>query len=278
MRSRSQTDIELELRGVDASLANALRRIMLDEVATIAVDKVVMYQNTSVMADEILAHRLGLLPIAADPDLLAEKAEEEAFGELNALKFHLKACGPAAGSAAVLSGELRWEAVGGQAARFPGGFRPLHEDIPLLKLGPGQEVEFELYCTKNIGAKHAKWSPVSTAYYKLFPAVRIAAPIAGAEAKELVALCPTRVFELEESGRRRGQAVVAAPERCTTCRACVAHPAFGDRVELLKEKDRYVFVVESVGVLDPLRVFTAAVQVLKAKAVLYANLVGAGGG
>lgn len=268
MRAQTATEVELDVRGLDAALANALRRVMLDEVATIAVDKVVVYQNTSVIPDETLAHRLGLLSIDADPAALADKADEDGFGELNALKFYLKAEGPAAGSAEVLSGALRWEPLGAQQARFPRGFRPLHAGVPLLKLGPGQQVELEAYCTRGVGARHAKWSPVATAYYRLFPAVALAAPIAGAEAAELVALCPARVFELEESG---GRAVVAAGERCTACRACVAHPAFGDRVELLKEKDHYVFVVESVGVLAPLRIFAAAVEVLRAKAAFYLN-------
>lgn len=52
--------------GVDASVANALRRIMISEVPTMAIENVYIYNNTSVMHDEILAHRLGLIPIFAD--------------------------------------------------------------------------------------------------------------------------------------------------------------------------------------------------------------------
>jgi DNA-directed RNA polymerase I and III subunit RPAC1 len=64
--AQSDLDMEFDLIGVDASVANALRRIMISEVPTMAIENVYMYNNTSVMHDEILAHRLGLIPIFAD--------------------------------------------------------------------------------------------------------------------------------------------------------------------------------------------------------------------
>ncbi len=66
MIAQSDLDMEFDLIGVDASVANALRRIMISEVPTMAIENVYMYNNTSVMHDEILAHRLGLIPIFAD--------------------------------------------------------------------------------------------------------------------------------------------------------------------------------------------------------------------
>jgi DNA-directed RNA polymerase I and III subunit RPAC1 len=60
-------DMEFDLIGIDASIANAFRRILMAEVPTMAIEKVFFYDNTSVMHDEILAHRLGLIPIQVDP-------------------------------------------------------------------------------------------------------------------------------------------------------------------------------------------------------------------
>jgi len=59
--------MEFDLVGVDASIANALRRILIAEVPTMAIENVYVFQNTSVIQDEVLAHRLGLIPIKADP-------------------------------------------------------------------------------------------------------------------------------------------------------------------------------------------------------------------
>lgn len=61
------TEIEFDLVGVDASIANALRRILISEVPSVAIERVYSYQNTSIIQDEVLAHRLGLVPIKIDP-------------------------------------------------------------------------------------------------------------------------------------------------------------------------------------------------------------------
>lgn len=88
--SSSESELRLRLRGVDAPFVNALRRTMLDDVPTMAVDKVVMYQNTSVLNDEVLVHRLGLIPVLANPDLFISKREDRGFNNENCIKFKLK--------------------------------------------------------------------------------------------------------------------------------------------------------------------------------------------
>lgn len=60
-------ELEFDFINVEAPFANALRRILLAEVPTMAIDKVFLYQNTSLIQDEVFCHRLGLVPIKADP-------------------------------------------------------------------------------------------------------------------------------------------------------------------------------------------------------------------
>jgi DNA-directed RNA polymerases I and III subunit RPAC1 len=62
-------EIVFDLIGAEPPLANALRRILLAEIPTMAIEKVTMWQNTSIIPDENLAHRVGLIPIKADPRL-----------------------------------------------------------------------------------------------------------------------------------------------------------------------------------------------------------------
>lgn len=66
--NKTSDTAEIEISGIDAPIANAIRRTLIDNVASMAIDKVVMYQNTSVINDEILCHRLGLVPVLANPD------------------------------------------------------------------------------------------------------------------------------------------------------------------------------------------------------------------
>jgi DNA-directed RNA polymerases I and III subunit RPAC1 len=80
----------------------------------------------------------------------------------------------------------------------------LFDDILIAKLRPGQEIEMELICEKGIGKTHAKWSPVSTAYYRLVPDITITKDITGDDAEELKKLCPTGVYDIEDLGGKKG--------------------------------------------------------------------------
>ena len=73
----------------------------------------------------------------------------------------------------------------------------LHDDILLAKMRPGQCIDLEAHCVKGVGAEHAKWSPVATAWYRLHPEVVIpkGKSIKGKDAHMLAELCPG-LFEL----------------------------------------------------------------------------------
>lgn len=60
-------DLEFDLIGVDAAIANTIRRILIAEVPSMAIESVWIFENNSIFPDEMLAHRLGLVPIRVDP-------------------------------------------------------------------------------------------------------------------------------------------------------------------------------------------------------------------
>ena len=64
---------------------------------------------------------------------------------------------------------MDWIPIGYQENKYDKPIRPVFEDVLIAKLRPGQEIEMELICEKGIGKTHAKWSPVSTASYRLLP-------------------------------------------------------------------------------------------------------------
>jgi DNA-directed RNA polymerase I and III subunit RPAC1 len=89
--SCDEETIAFDLIGVDAALANALRRILLAEVPTIAIETVYVEENTSIIHDEVLAHRLGLLPILADAnDFDAMRAPDDELTDANTLVFNME--------------------------------------------------------------------------------------------------------------------------------------------------------------------------------------------
>lgn len=62
-------ELEFDLIGVTPAVANAFRRLMISEVPSMAIEKVYIYNNTSIIQDEILAHRLGLIPLKGNKKL-----------------------------------------------------------------------------------------------------------------------------------------------------------------------------------------------------------------
>mmetsp|Transcript_25510 Transcript_25510/g.100781 ORF Transcript_25510/g.100781 Transcript_25510/m.100781 type:complete len:245 (+) Transcript_25510:278-1012(+) len=169
-----------ELIGIDAPIANTIRRILLSEVPTMAIEKVSFFANSSVIHEEILAHRLGLIPLDVDPNLFDYMEEGAEPSELNALKFRLKvqctkvAAVPAEAKPSlkyhnsdVFSSMLEWVPIGEQAEVFGSKPpKPVNDDILIAKLRPGQEIDLEVLAVKGISKDHAKWSPVATAFYR----------------------------------------------------------------------------------------------------------------
>jgi DNA-directed RNA polymerase alpha subunit len=72
-----ENELEFDMIGIHPSIANAFRRLMLSDVPTMAIDKVHILNNTSVIQDEVLAHRLGLIPLKADPRLFEMKSDSK---------------------------------------------------------------------------------------------------------------------------------------------------------------------------------------------------------
>jgi DNA-directed RNA polymerase II subunit RPB3 len=62
---KSKQHVKFVLSNCDLAFANALRRIMISEIPTMAIELVSIYNNTSVLSDNLLAHRLGLIPLVS---------------------------------------------------------------------------------------------------------------------------------------------------------------------------------------------------------------------
>ena len=306
-----------ELIGCDASFANALRRILLSEVPTIALEHVYIFNNTSLIHDEVLAHRLGLVPINVDARLFDEIGEGDDATDRNTIVFQLKVSCPAkpggrktkgddAESSAgyitdtepvllvnseldqaalaaarkeaietpgrpytkhVYSRDLKWFPQGDQEKYFPEGIEPVHDDILLAKLRPGQEIELEAHGRRGIGKDHAKFSPVSTACYRLYTEVELVEPVYDEVAEELVHLYEPGVFELVPSKARgkRVEARVCNPYACTMSRNYMRNPTLAKAVQMRRIPGHFIFSVESVGMQRPAVLVAEALRILQRK-------------
>ncbi|XP_063902612.1 DNA-directed RNA polymerases I and III subunit RPAC1-like [Zophobas morio] len=277
-------DMEFDLVGVDAAIANAFRRICLVEMPTMAIEKVWIFNNTSVMPDEVLCHRLGLVPIDADPfefNYFDENAPEEVrYTDANTIIFNLSVkCDPLTKKQKkersltgnlktidVTTKDLKWSPAGTQledlASRPP---RPLHDDIVLLKLAPNQEIDVQMFCLKGIGKTHAKWSPVATCSYRLLPEIIIKEPIYGQDAYDFQKCFSEGVIDVIKNKRGIPEAVVKNPRMDTLSREVFRHPKYAKKVELSRIRDHFIYFIESTGALPPHTIFSSAIEVLSNK-------------
>jgi len=274
----TDNEAEFDLIGVDAAVANTLRRILIAEVPTIAIESCFIYNNTSIMHDEILAHRLGLVPIKADPRVFDFVGDDGVLSEDNHLKFKLNVkCtkNPDAKPDAtdpkelyinsnVMSGDLEWIPQGNQRAEH-GDIAPVHPDILLTKLRPGQEVDIEMNCVKGIGKEHAKWSPVGTASYRLLPEIVLLRPYVGEQATQLQAVFGQGVIEVEKGADGIDVAKVANARAYNMNREVHRHPELADGVRLQRVRDHFIFSVESTGALPAVELVKYSMAVLQEK-------------
>ncbi|XP_068684097.1 DNA-directed RNA polymerases I and III subunit RPAC1-like isoform X2 [Montipora capricornis] len=262
-----KVQMEFDMVGVDAAIANALRRILLAEVPTMAIEKVFIYNNTSIIQDEVLAHRLGLIPIYADPrEFDFRTAGDEEAKENTTLQFDLKVkCikNKSAPKNATDPDELfihskvttelmKWIPIGNQARKYGlQDIRPVEDDILIAKLRPGQELDLKMHVVKGIGKDHAKFSPVATASYRLLPEITITKPCENELADKLMESFSDGVIKVTEDENGVRRAVVVNPRRDTCSREVFRHEDLKDRVKMSRIRDHFIFSVESTGALSP---------------------------
>lgn len=170
----------------------------------------------------------------------------------------------------VLTDQFEWIPLGDQAIRFKGNTpKILFPNILFAKLAENQEIEVEMHCTKNIGKVHTKWSPVSTAFYRLLPVITIKNPVLNKDAEEMKKVCPVGVFDIEDLQSKDKKLIVKNEKNCVVCRACVNHEKLGQNFEVAKELNNYHFTIESIGVIKPERIFADAIDILREKTQFY---------
>jgi DNA-directed RNA polymerase subunit D len=249
--NKNATSMGIIIRDADVALVNALRRIALAEVPSMAIDEVVIIDNSSILQDEIIAHRLGLTPLKTDLDSynLPEECEcKSEFGcNLCRVTFTLDAEANE-GTRTVYSGEL--------VSENP-EIVPVSDRIPIIKLAKGQKLKLEAYARLGKGKNHAKWQPVSTCAYKYFPKIEVANEKCDGCAR-CVAICPKKVLAIKEN-----KLVVRDLLACNLCMDCVeACPQKPPAIKVTWEKNAFVMGIESTGALPPERIIQEAAKIL----------------
>lgn len=238
----------LEIEGTKPYFVNSIRRIMLSELPKLAVNNVVIYDNTSALFDEIVAHRLGLIPIPTDLSLLTFRDQCVCKG---------KGC-PNCTVRYTLSKE-------GEGIVYSGDLQPeektwaIKEDkISIVELYNDQRLILEVEAVLGRGRDHAKWQAVQAPAYKYYPVVEINQKKCTL-CKKCVEACPKKILDIKNN-----KLIIADIERCTICKSCV-EVCEPEAITVKGDETRFIFRFETDGSLTAKEALEETAKILENK-------------
>ena len=256
------------LKNSTPAMANALRRTMLSDIPKMAIDKVEFhlgpidvngkeFESITPLFDEIIAHRLGMVPVPTDLNTFTFQDKCVCGGEgcpnctiLYSLNKH--------GPCTVLSGDL--EPLGSPDLRVK------DEEIPIVELADGQSVLIYAHAVMGTARQHVKWQVANGVGYKYMPTLEIVKDVS--EPSLVIEKCPKHVFAMEG-----GKLVIRNLIDCITCRKC--EEVSNGEIKVGAVDTDFVFKFETDGSLTAEQVLSKAAEVLSQNAKEFAEKVAA---
>ena len=250
--------------------ANALRRTMLSDVPKMAIDEVEFhlgpidvdgkeFESITPLFDEIIAHRLGMVPVPTDYELFTTREKCTCGGEgcpSCRVMYSLNKHGPCT----VLSGDL--QPLGDATLKVK------DEDIPIVELADGQSVLIYAYAVMGTARKHVKWQAAFGVGYKYLPVIDVdASKLDKDSVQEIVNQCPKKVFDAEG-----GKLVAKRPLDCSLCGTCTENEGKG-AITVKGDDTNFFFKFETDGSLTAKQVLDKAAEILSQESKGFADLV-----
>ena len=240
--NKTQDKLVFSINGIKPALANSLRRLMMVEVPVLAIDTVEFSKNSSALYDEIIAHRLGLIPLKTDLKSYNLKEECKCKGKgcaLCELKLTLSVNGPNT----VYSSNLK--------STDPKVI-PVYSEIPIVELAKKQSLELIAIAILGKGKTHAKFSP-GLIYYRSYPIfnVKDKSKLKKVE-EELKDIITIKGDKIEIKNVLRWN------------EGCEEILEMND-IEVTYSKENFIFFVESWGQLKPEEIVKKALEIFDEK-------------
>lgn len=252
VRENNEMTAVFEVSGVNPSFLNSLRRTLLSQVPKLAIDDVTIYDNTSALFDEMVAHRLGLLPVPTDLNQFVRRSEcptcsGEGCSNCTVL-YTLSKEGPCM----VLSGDLTPAA--------DQKFRIVDPKVPIVKLLEGQRIMLEAGAVLGTGVEHAKWQAVTAVGYTEYPVVKINGNLSQQALERVNRTAPAGALAVEG-----GTVRVLDPVKAVTFLRSLKELHADAPIEISHENDRWIFTIETDGSLSPVVALRRALSMMMEK-------------
>jgi DNA-directed RNA polymerase subunit D len=238
---KSENKLIFLIKGINAALANTLRRFMTSEVSILAIDEVNIIKNSSAMFDEVLAHRLGLIPLKTDLKSYNLK-EECSCKNKGCPKCQLSLILNIKGPCTVYSSNLK--------SQDP-KIQPVYPKMLIVKLQKDQEIELEAIARLGKGKKHNKFSP-GLIFYRNYPVIKIGSNCN--ICKKCVSVCPKKILEIKNK-----KLTIKNLIECDLCLACV-NICPKKEIKVTENPKEFIFTIESWGQLTPKEIYEEALN------------------
>jgi DNA-directed RNA polymerase subunit D len=260
----TDTKARFVISNATPEIANSLRRCLIAEVPKMAIETVEFhlgqiqggaeddneeFESVSCLFDEIVAHRLSLVPIPSDPELYVFKKDCACGGEgcpKCTIMYSVNKKGPCD----VYSGDL--EPLGDPSLKVK------DELIPIVRLGPRQAILAYAFAELGTGKQHAKFQVTNGVGYKYAPKVEIDASKCDGGAT-CIDVCPRKCF-----GKVGNKVAVINEAACMLCKACVKE-CKTKAITVEGNKTKFVFTFETDGSLTASQTLEQALSILEKK-------------
>jgi DNA-directed RNA polymerase subunit D len=235
---KNENEAHLEIDGINAAEANTYRRLMIAETPTLAIDEVEFIENSSALYEEILAHRLGLIPLVTDLKSYNLKEECKCKGKgcpRCTLTITLEKQGPCT----VYASDMKFSDP---------KIKPVYPNTPIVILLEGQKLKFTATARLGTGREHMKFSP-AIVYHVNKATVKVNNdPKKLAEFKDKY---PKLAFK---DGKLDAEQILKHNLQGVCEGIC------DDLVKVTYHDDKFIIHIESFGQLKPLEIFKVALE------------------
>ena len=241
---KSDTELKFLLENSNPQFANALRRIMMSEIPILAIESVDFSTNDSVLYNEIIAHRLGSIPLVFNSKDFHSKEEHEDGKTCSSCEvvFVINKKGPSV----VYSKDMKSSNT---------EVKPLYDNIPIVELFNDQKIKLEASASLGVGLNHARHQS-SNAFYRYYPIVKVNVKIENPE--DVVKSCPKGALKIDNNK-------ASVNMNCDLCKECIKVAKPEGSLELSGDDTKFIFNVESISGLKPEDIVLQSIEILKNK-------------
>ncbi|MFW9999798.1 MAG: DNA-directed RNA polymerase subunit D [Candidatus Hodarchaeota archaeon] len=239
---KSDRKLIFVVEGISIEMANAIRRIIISEIPVMAVDEIIILKNDSPLYDEIISHRLGLIPLTTDLEVYKLPRECECGGygcPLCQVSLTCEVTNTSTAPLEIYSGDLK--------SNDP-KIIPVDPNIPIVKIDKNDKVIIEAYAILGLAKDHVKWQAISNIFYRFYPQIDFNnSKCAKCPDKCIVSrMCPEDLYDF--SSKKTTVLIEDYWKKCTLCNSC-QNDCPEEAIKVGWKENTYIFSIESDGVL-----------------------------